>query len=179
MREKINADVNKNVRSLREENFVSKQRLFFTFARKKKFTKNKLLSLSLCVFRMIARSGSRACFTTTIVAKKEKNILLGKGGAGSFSYRRRFLSSPFKAFKEEEDMSSSQQQQQEEEHKVTPEFPKGEEYPSGREEDATTTTQSSFAAWEFAQGPFHGKKGFLVTSLAPGSVRSLLLFCIY
>ncbi|CAL6350137.1 unnamed protein product [Bathycoccus prasinos] len=67
-------------------------------------------------------------------------------------------------------MSSSQQQQQEEEHKVTPEFPKGEEYPSGREEDATTTTQSSFAAWEFAQGPFHGKKGFLVTSLAPGSV---------
>ena len=77
-------------------------------------------------------------------------------------------------------MSSSQQQQQEEEHKVTPEFPKGEEYPSGREEDATTTTtQSSFAAWEFAQGPFHGKKGFLVTSLAPGSVRSLLLFCIY
>ena len=77
-------------------------------------------------------------------------------------------------------MSSSQQQQQEEEHKVTPEFPKGEEYPSGRGEDATTTTQSSFAAWEFAQGPFHGKKGFLVTSLAPGSVRVLLFFfCIY
>ena len=127
---------------------------------------------------MIA-SGSRACFAKTIVAKK-KSILLGKGGFGSFSYRRRFLSSPFKAFKEEEDMSSSQQQQQEEEHKVTPEFPKGEEYPSGREEDTTTTTtQSSFAAWEFAQGPFHGKKGVLVTSLAPGSVRSLLLFCIY
>lgn len=125
---------------------------------------------------MIA-SGSRACFATTIVAKK-KSILLGKGGFGSFSYRRRFLSSPFKAFKEEEDMSSSQQQQQEEEHKVTPEFPKGEEYPSGRDEDATTTTQSSFAAWEFAQGPFHGKKGFLVTSLAPGSVRVLLFFFV-
>jgi len=127
---------------------------------------------------MIA-SGSRACFATTIIAKKKSitQLQLGKGGVGSFLYRRRFLS-PFKAFKEEEDMSSSQQQQQEEEHKVTPEFPKGEEYPSGRGEDATTTTQSSFAAWEFAQGPFHGKKGFLVTSLAPGSVRVLFFFFV-
>ena len=52
MREKINADVNKNVRSLREENFVSKQRLFFTFARKKKIHQKQTplsLSLSLCV----------------------------------------------------------------------------------------------------------------------------------
>ena len=33
--QKINADVNKNVRSLREENFVSKQRLFFLLREKK------------------------------------------------------------------------------------------------------------------------------------------------
>ena len=47
--QKINADVNKNVRSLREENFVSKQRLFFTFARKKKTTPHLSLSLSLVI----------------------------------------------------------------------------------------------------------------------------------
>ena len=36
-------------------------------------------------------------------------------------------------------------------------------------------TQSSFATWEFAQG-FHGKEGFLVTSMFPGSVRVFLFF---
>ena len=49
--QKINADVNKNVLcSLREENFVSKQRLFFTFARKKKYT------TSLSVFLFVINS---------------------------------------------------------------------------------------------------------------------------
>lgn len=131
---------------------------------------------------MIRAFGSRVCCA---IAKKKKNSFTRTKSIfkGSLRTHRTITSAAFKE-EEEDDMSSQQQQQEttkaeeEEEHKVTPEFPKGEEYPSGRVEEEEAKTQSSFAAWEFAQGAFHGKKGFLVTSATPGSVSEFFLFCI-
>jgi hypothetical protein len=135
---------------------------------------------------MIRALGSRVCCA---IAKKKKTSFTRTKSIfkGSLRTHRIIISAAFKEEEEEEDNMSSQQQQQqetttkaqeEEEHKVTPEFPKGEEYPSGRVEEEEAKTQSSFAAWEFAQGAFHGKKGFLVTSATPGSVSGIFLFCI-
>ena len=129
---------------------------------------------------MIRALGSRVCCA---VAKKKKKSSFTRTKSfifkGSLRTHRTITSA---AFKEEEDDMSSQQQQETttkaEEEKVTPEFPKGEEYPSGRVEEEEAKTQSSFATWEVAQGAFHGKKGFLVTSATPGSVSEIFLFCI-
>jgi len=136
---------------------------------------------------MIRALGSRVC--CAIAEKKKKNSFTRTKSfifKGSLRTHRTITSAAFK--EEEDDMSSQQQRQQEtlttkvlqeeEEHKVTPEFPKGEEYPSGRVEEEEAKTQSSFATWEVAQGAFHGKKGFLVTSATPGSVSEIFLFCI-
>lgn len=136
---------------------------------------------------MIRALGSRVC--CAVAKKKKKNSFTRTKSfifKGSLRTHRTITSAAFK--EEEDDMSSQQRQQQEtlttkvlqeeEEHKVTPEFPKGEEYPSGRVEEEEAKTQSSFAAWEVAQGAFHGKKGFLVTSATPGSVSEIFLFCI-
>lgn len=124
--------------------------------------------------------GSRVC--CAIAKKKKKNSFTRTKSIykGSLRTHRTITSAAFKEEEEEDDMSSQQQTAEttEEEHKVTPEFPKGEEYPSGRVEEEEAKTQSSFAAWEFAQGAFHGKKGFLVTSATPGSVSEIFLFCI-
>ena len=111
--------------------------------------------------------------THRIVAKKSALLVSPKGRrrVGLFS-RRLTRGGAFREEEEEgENMSAIPKGGEEEEHKVTPEFPKGEEYPSGMDD-----TQSSFATWEFAQGPFHGKRGFLVTSMFPGSVRVFLFF---
>ncbi len=115
--------------------------------------------------------------THRIVAKKSALLVSPKGRrrVGLFS-RRLTRGGAFREEEEEEEeegenMSAIPKGGEEEEHKVTPEFPKGEEYPSGMDD-----TQSSFATWEFAQGPFHGKRGFLVTSMFPGSVRVFLFF---
>ena len=109
--------------------------------------------------------------THRIVAKKSA-LVSPKGRVGLS--RRLTRGGAFREEEEEEEgenMSAIPKGGEEEEHKVTPEFPKGEEYPSGMDD-----TQSSFATWEFAQGPFHGKRGFLVTSMFPGSVRVFLFF---
>ena len=109
--------------------------------------------------------------THRIVAKKSALLVSPKGRRRVGLFSRRLTRGG--AFREEEgeNMSAIPKGGEEEEHKVTPEFPKGEEYPSGMDD-----TQSSFATWEFAQGPFHGKRGFLVTSMFPGSVRVFLFF---
>jgi hypothetical protein len=127
--------------------------------------------------------GSRVC--CAIAKKKKKNSFTRTKSIykGSLRTHRTITSAAFKEEEEEQEEQDRSSQQQtaettEEEHKVTPEFPKGEEYPSGRVEEEEAKTQSSFAAWEFAQGAFHGKKGFLVTSATPGSVSEIFLFCI-
>ena len=126
--------------------------------------------------------GSRVCCANATKKKKNSFTRTKSIYKGSLRTHRTITSAAFKEEEEEEeeDMSSQQQTAEttEEEHKVTPEFPKGEEYPSGRVEEEEAKTQSSFAAWEFAQGAFHGKKGFLVTSATPGSVSEIFLFCI-
>ena len=113
--------------------------------------------------------------THRIVAKKSALLVSPKGRLVSLFSRRLTRGGALREEEEEEEgenMSAIPKGgEEEEEHKVTPEFPKGEEYPSGMDD-----TQSSFATWEFAQGPFHGKRGFLVTSMFPGSVRVFLFF---
>jgi hypothetical protein len=159
---------------------LSQEKKFCISSHNQKNKKNALF-----FFQQMIRAffGSRVCCA---IAKKKKNSLTRTKSIfkGSLRTQRTITSAAFKE-EEEDDMSSQQQQQEkttkaeeEEEHKVTPEFPKGEEYPSGRVEEEEAKTQSSFAAWEFAQGAFHGKKGFLVTSATPGSVSEIFLFCI-
>ena len=110
--------------------------------------------------------------THRIVAKKSALLVSPKGRRVGLFSRRLTRGGAFREEEEEEgENMSAIPKGGEEEHKVTPEFPKGEEYPSGMDD-----TQSSFATWEFAQGPFHGKRGFLVTSMFPGSVRVFLFF---
>ena len=112
--------------------------------------------------------------THRIVAKKSALLVSPKGRRVSLFSRRLTRGGTLREEEEEEGENMSaipKGGEEEEEHKVTPEFPKGEEYPSGMDD-----TQSSFATWEFAQGPFHGKRGFLVTSMFPGSVRVFLFF---
>jgi len=112
--------------------------------------------------------------THRIVAKKSALLVSPKGRRVGLFSRRLTRGGAFREEEEEEGENMSaipKGGEEEEEHKVTPEFPKGEEYPSGMDD-----TQSSFATWEFAQGPFHGKRGFLVTSMFPGSVRVFLFF---
>ena len=156
------ADVNENVRSLREENFVSKQRLFFTFAKKKKNTPNKplSLSLSLCVSHDREERIARL-FYHHHRRKEGEEYTFGKRRSWIFSHRRRFLSSPFKAFKEEgryeffstaTTRGGTQSDSGVSERRRVPIWKRG-----GCE---MMTTQSSFAAWEFAQGPSTGRKGF-------------------
>ena len=112
--------------------------------------------------------------THRIVAKKSALLVSPKGRLVSLFSRRLTRGGALREEEEEEGENMSaipKGGEEEEEHKVTPEFPKGEEYPSGMDD-----TQSSFATWEFAQGPFHGKRGFLVTSMFPVSVRVFLFF---
>ena len=113
--------------------------------------------------------------THRIVAKKSALLVSPKGRLVSLFSRRLTRGGALREEEEEEEGENMRAipkgGEEEEEHKVTPEFPKGEEYPSGMDD-----TQSSFATWEFAQGPFHGKRGFLVTSMFPGSVRVFLFF---
>ena len=131
---------------------------------------------------MIRALGSRVC--CAVAKKKKKNSFTRTKSfifKGSLRTHRTITSAAFKEEEEEDNMSSQQQQEtttKAEVEKVTPEFPKGEEYPSGRVEEEEAKTQSSFATWEVAQGAFHGKKGFLVTSATPGSVSEIFLFCI-
>ena len=114
--------------------------------------------------------------THRIVAKKSALLVSPKARRVGLFSRRLTRGGAFREEEEEEEEGENMSAipkggEEEEEHKVTPEFPKGEEYPSGMDD-----TQSSFATWEFAQGPFHGKRGFLVTSMFPGSVRVFLFF---